>query len=96
MKYLSNPDQKLVPLFSYGYQKCMFIDFLNWIVKVSQLCSLRNVYYLLIFVNVDQILFKHVCLRCLLFDPHRATYQINYRGPTNKSSHLRPTYLNQT
>ena len=37
--------------------------------------------------------FQHVCLRCLLFNPHLTTYTINYKSPIKQTSHLRSIYL---
>jgi hypothetical protein len=39
---------------------------------------------------------KHVCLWCLLFDPHQTTYQSNVEllDQIKKTSHRRPIHLN--
>ena len=43
MKHMQKPDRKSnLPLFSYGYRKCMFVDFFIWIHNSSQLCSMLS------------------------------------------------------
>jgi hypothetical protein len=39
------------------------------------------------------ISFEHVSLRCLLFDPHWTTYQMNLKGPIKKNKPLKTHHL---
>ena len=50
MKHMEKPDRKSdFPCFSYGYQKCMFVDFSTAYTRFSQLCSLRSVEKFIVF-----------------------------------------------
>ena len=45
-----------LPWFSYGYQKCMVVDFWIRYIRSSHMCSLLNVEWLLIYEDVVQSL----------------------------------------
>ena len=73
MKYMQKLDWKLdLPLLSYDYQKCMFVDFL-----IGYTCPLLSVGYLLIFEDAVQSLLT-TCLHdvCSLLLTEPRTNQI--------------------
>ena len=51
------------------------VGFLNSIHKSSQLCSTVECGVVIKIGRHSPISFKHVSLRCLVFDPHQTTYQ---------------------
>jgi hypothetical protein len=82
--------------FSYGYWKCMFVDFLNWMHVSSQLCSLSSVDLVNIFWKRSSIFFEHVSLRCLFVDLHLAIHRSNIGVQLKGSIWVTPTYLRPT
>ena len=62
------------PLSSYGYWKCMFVDFLIGYVGPPNYAHywVQSSY---LHLKTWTKFFKHVSLWCLLLDPHQMTYQ---------------------
>ena len=83
MKHIQKTDWKSdVPWFSYGYRKCMFVDFLlDMIHRSSQSCSL---------LRSSPIFFRHVCFMIFVMWFSLNYIPIKYRGPINKNNHVRP------
>ena len=80
MKGMQNSDWKsYLPLFSYGYQNRMFVDFLNEYIGPPNRVDLLSAKQLLLFKSIFQSFYKHVSLRCLLSDSHQTTHQWNIR-----------------
>ena len=73
-------------------EKRMFVVFLSWKHKSSQLCTLLSVDQFLVFQNVILISLKHVSLQCLLFNPHQNHIPIKIYSLIKETSHLRPIY----
>ena len=69
---------------SYGYRKCMFVDSLTGYLYIYVLSTMFIIECGVVISvwRCNPISFKHMSLRCLLFDPQWTTY------------HFRPIFLN--
>jgi hypothetical protein len=96
MKHLQKPDWKSdLPKFSYGYHKCVFVDFLAGdmglpIVFTFECRDVINIW------RCSPISPKHVSLWGLLFDPCRTTYQPNIHVKLRKRATSDPSTLSLT
>jgi hypothetical protein len=84
--------ESYLPLFSHGYQKCMFVNLLARYIALQVVFTIECK-ECINFWRGSPIFLKRVCFWCFLFYPHRTTYQSNIGGLTKKMSHYRPIHL---